>query len=551
MKSVKNIGLSVGGLVIGMAIGYIVFGSSSDKSCFFGFINTPDNKIASVLDIIRQDYVDSVDMNDLTEDAITGIINELDPHSSYIPTSELQTVNEEMEGHFGGIGVTYYLFKDTMVVLSAVHGSPASQAGILPGDRIVFVNDNLLAGETISEETVSKTLRGPIGDSLHLGIKRKTSDTIVNYTLVRGEIPVSTVKAAYEIEEGIGFIKIFDKFSHTTYNEFIKAITQLTNKGCRSFIIDLRMNGGGMLDAAINIINEFLPEGKMIVYAEGKAFRRSESISDGTGNLPENQVVVLIDQLSASAGEVVAGAIQDNDRGLIIGRRSFGKGLVQNQIELADKSAIRLTIARYFTPSGRNIQRKYELGQSEKYNQDWIEQLSNGEGFFADSIKIDTTSVFKTVHGRTVYGGGGIIPDVFIPIDTAHITSYYLKLENHRIFEKFAFDYFDNNMDLTEYYPDYQSLMEYLKTQPVFYELIRYAEENGIKRRSALIHKSYNQILTNAYACILSNFFGDEAFYYALMQNDPVVDLAIQALREGYAQPQAIIREKYKSLSVN
>jgi carboxyl-terminal processing protease len=323
-------------------------------------------------------------------------------------------------------------------------------------------------------------------------------------------------------------------------------MTKLVSLNCSSFIIDLRKNSGGSFDAAINIVNEFLPANRMIVYAEGKSFPRMESISDGSGTLPESPIVILMDQMSASASEIVAGAIQDNDRGLIIGRRSYGKGLVQNQIELSDGSAVRLTIARYYTPSGRNIQRKYVLGKSNEYNQEWIDQINNGEAFYADSVKIDTSAIYKTVHGRTVYGSGGIVPDIFVPIDTSYLSTYYLNLENKGIFNKFAFEYSDKNRNILNKYKNYSSLLEYLKTQPVLYEFILYAEENGVKRRTTLINRSAEQILITTYASIVNNFFGDEAFYPVYLSNDPVIAKAVEAIRKGDASPEAIAAIKYK-----
>jgi len=531
-------------LICGIFIGNFISGKSFGRRLFI----SPNNKINVILDIINEDYVDLVNLKDITEDAITNIIKELDPHSNYISSDELQDVNNDMEGHFGGIGAEFFLNKDTIVLTNIIHGGPSSQAGLLAGDRIVYVNDSLFVGENITEEKSLSTLRGPINTSVKLGIKRAFSDEILQYTIKRGEIPITTVKAAYEVEKGIGLIKIYDKFSQTTYNEFVQAMTKLVAIGCNSFIIDLRMNSGGSFDAAIKIVNEFLPAGRMIVYAEGKSFPRIKSIADGSGNLPENQVVILMDQLSASASEIIAGAIQDNDRGLIIGRRSFGKGLVQNQIELSDGSAVRLTIARYYTPSGRNIQRKYELGKTDEYNQEWINQLNNGEGFYSDSIKLDTTVAYRTFKGRTVYGGGGIMPDIFVPIDTAHLSSYYISLENKSIFSKFAFDYSDKNRSLLNEFKDYPSMLEYLQAQPILSEITRFAEENGIRRRSYLINRSANQILTSTYACILGNFFGDDAFYPVYMHNDPVIAKAIEAIQQGYALPEAIVSMSYDSI---
>jgi carboxyl-terminal processing protease len=548
MRSKKIIWWIVSSVVISLIIGFITGNFISVKSLGRKLFLTPNNKLNIILDIINEDYVDPVNMKDITEGAIQSLINELDPHSCYISRSELQTINNDMDGHFGGIGVDHFFYKDTIVIVSLVHGGPASQAGLLPGDRIVYVNDSLFIGSSVTEEKIIKTLRGPTNSFVNLGIRRNSVDSIMYFNIKRGNIPLTTVKAAYEITKGIGFIKIYDKFSHTTYNEFLQAMTKLTSLRCSAFIIDLRKNSGGSFDAAIRIINEFLPVNRKIVYAEGKSFPRMESISDGSGTFPDSPIVILMDQMSASASEIIGGAIQDNDRGLIIGRRSYGKGLVQNQIELSDGSAVRLTIARYYTPSGRNIQRKYELGKSNEYNQEWIYQLNKGEVFHFDSIKVDTTITYRTLYGRPVYGNGGIMPDIFVPMDTTHLSTYYIHLENKDIFNKFAFDYSDRNRDILNKYKDYPSLLGYLKTQPLLYDLVNYAEENGIKKRTNLINRSAEQILMTAYASILSNFFGDEAFYAVYYSNDPVIAKAVEAIQKGVATPKAIALQKYKTL---
>jgi carboxyl-terminal processing protease len=527
-------------LIIGIVIGNFISGKSFGRKLFL----TPNNKINVILDIINEDYVDVVSMNDITEGAINNIIDELDPHSIYISGNELLSINNDMDGHFGGIGIYHFLYKDTIVVVNPTYGGPSSQAGLMAGDRIIKVNDSIFTGPDITEEKILKTLRGPIGSYIKLSVQRDFSEELIEYNIKRSEILIPTVRAAYEIEKGIGFIKIYDKFSHTTYDEFMQAITKLVSNGCESFIIDLRMNSGGVYEAAIQIINEFLPAGRMIVYAEGKSFPRTESIADGRGNFPSNPVVILMDQMSASASEIVAGAIQDNDRGLIVGRRSFGKGLVQNQIELSDGSAVRLTIARYYTPSGRNIQRKYELGKAVEYNRDWQNQFNNGESFYADSIKIDTTAVYTTLHGRTVYGNGGIVPDIFIPMDTFRLSSYYFHLENKNIFNKFAFEYSDKNRKELSRFKDYSSLLEYLKTQPLLVDFVRFAEENGVKKRTTQINRSAGHILLTTYACILYNFFGDDAFYPVYLSNDPMIARAVQAIRKGEADAKAVAAMK-------
>jgi carboxyl-terminal processing protease len=531
-------------LITGILIGNFISGRSLGRRLFL----TPNNKINVILDIINEDYVDPINVKEITEGAILNIINELDPHSNYIPGSELQAVNMDMEGHFGGIGASFFINKDTIVIVNTVHGGPSSQAGLLPGDRIIYVNDSLFTGPEITEEKILNTLRGPTGSTIKLGIQRNFSDTIITYQIKRNNILLTTVKTAYEVKKGIGFIKIYDKFSLSTYDEFMQAATKLMAQGCTSFILDLRMNSGGSFDVAGRIINEFLPANRTIVYAEGKSFPRIETISDGSGIFPENQLVVLIDQMSASASEIVAGAIQDNDRGLIIGRRSFGKGLVQNQIELSDGSAVRLTIARYYTPSGRNIQRKYELGKADEYNQEWIDRINNGEEFYEDSVKIDKSLVYSTINGRPVYGNGGIMPDIFVPIDTAHLSTYYINLENKDIFNKFAFEYSDKNRKILNAFKDYLSMQEYLKTQPILYEIVRFAEENGVRKRTFMINRYSDQILRTAYACILSNFFGDDAFYQVYFSNDPMIAKAIEVIQKGNAFPQAIVSMKYKEL---
>jgi carboxyl-terminal processing protease len=528
-------------LIAGIVIGGFISGKSFGKKFFF----SSGNKINTVLDIINEDYVDVINMKSLTEKAITNIVNELDPHSVYVVPDELQSFNEDMDGLFGGIGADFIRRRDTIVITGLVKGSPAEQAGLIRGDRIITIDEVAFTGDSITEEAILNAVKGKLGTFVKIGIMRNpTAETIV-FDIKRDAIPITTIPVAYETANGIGLIKIYNKFSHTTYKEFINAMARLIAQGCNSFIIDLRMNGGGTMDAAVNIANEFLSQGNKIVYMEGKAFPVKESIANGTGTCQDAPLVILIDRMSASASEIIAGAIQDNDRGLIVGRRSFGKGLVQNQIELSDGSALRLTIARYYTPSGRNIQRKYELGKSEEYNQDWIDQFSNGEDFNADSIKIDHSQEFYTVHGRRVYAGGGIMPDIFVPVDTTDITSYYIKLENKDIFNLFAFEYSDANRERLSKFNNYREMLEYLKTQPVLYDIVRYAEGKGIKRRSNLIAKSTNHILITTYACIIRNFFGDEAFFPVYMSRDPMVEKAVEIIQKGNADKEAIIAKKY------
>jgi carboxyl-terminal processing protease len=525
-------------LIIGFFAGNFLSGKSFGRKLFL----TTENKIDVILNIINEEYVDQVDMKNLTENAIPKIIGELDPHSGYIPADDLVGINENMEGHFAGVGIEFFIYSDTMIIIGMAQGGPAQQAGLLPGDRIVTVNDTVFAGKSFSQDKLLNALRGEIGTTVKIGIVRKGTNVIRNYSIVRDYIPITTVKASYQVAAGIGLIKIFDKFSHTTYDEFIKAIAELLNSGCKSFIIDLRMNSGGSFDAAVNICNEFLPKGRNIVYTEGKSFPRENVTANGLGTLQDNQIVILMDQVSASASEIVAGAIQDNDRGLIVGRRSFGKGLVQNQIELSDGSAFRLTIARYYTPSGRNIQRKYTLGNADEYNREWIDRFSNGEEFHEHSVAVDTNLRYHTLSGREVYGGGGIIPDVFVPLDTSELTSYYIHLENKNIFRQYACEYADMNRSKLSEFKDYQSMLEYLKTQPVLYEIIDFATARKVKPRTALINISANYILNTTYAHILQNFFGEEAFFIVYMNRDKDIKKAVEILQKGEAYPEAVAK---------
>jgi carboxyl-terminal processing protease len=546
MKSKRISGWIIVLLLLALIIGFFVGNFLSGKSFARKLFLHPENKIDVLMDIINEEYVEKIDTKEMIENAIPKIIGELDPHSGYIPAKELATIKENMDGHFVGLGIESISRLDTLVITGIIHGSPAEQAGLVFGDRIVTINDSICVGNSFSEERIMNSLHGEAGSSIKLGIKRSSSQTLVEYKIISDYIPISSVKAAYEIAESIGLIKIYDSFSANTYNEFINAMAKLLKAGCKSFIIDLRMNKGGSFDAAINICNEFLPRGRNIVYTEGKSFPREDVFANGLGTLQDNQVVVLMDQMSASASEIVAGAIQDNDRGLILGRRSFGKGLVQNQIEFSDGSAIRLTIARYFTPSGRNIQRKYELGKADEYNQEWIDRLSNGEEFHEDSVNFVTSDIYHTLTGRTVYGGGGIMPDIFVPLDTTELTSYYLQLENKGIFRYFAFEYTDVNREKLKGFDNADEMLAYLKTQSLLYDIINFAEKQGIRRRSNLINISANQIQNRVYAYILENFFGEEARFIAILNNDSLVKKAVDVIQRGEALPDAIASMKYK-----
>ncbi|WP_102408233.1 S41 family peptidase [Parabacteroides bouchesdurhonensis] len=494
------------------------------------------NKINAVLDIIDEQYVDTVNMTDLVEGAIPKIFSELDPHSVYIPAEDASMVNEELEGSFSGIGVSFNMQTDTIMIISVIPGGPSEKAGLLPFDRIITINDSVYSGNNTSQTKIMKTLRGAKNSTVKLGIQRGNSPELIYFDVTRGDVPVKSVDVAYEASKGIGYIKV-SKFGRTTYNEFITAIAQLKEAGCNSFIIDLRGNTGGYMDAAINMINEFMPEGRLIVYTEGKAFPRSDVYANGTGTCKDSPIVVLTDEISASASEIFSGAIQDNDRGLIIGRRTYGKGLVQSQIALSDGSALRLTIARYYTPSGRCIQKEYEMGHTEDYDQDIYNRYMHGEFDSADSIKMNNELKYQTVKGRTVYGGGGIMPDIFIPRDTSGVTSYFSNVINSGVLYLYALEYSDRNREKLSSFKTWQEMYSYLKQQPLLYSFTNFAASKGIKKRPTLINISGSLIEKQLQAYIVRNFFDEAGFYPIFLSDDVTLKRAIEILKEGKSVP--------------
>lgn len=494
------------------------------------------NKINAILDIIDEQYVDTVNMKDLVEGAIPKIFSELDPHSVYIPAEDASLVNEELEGSFSGIGVSFNMQTDTILVISVISGGPAEKAGLLPFDRIITINDSIFSGNKSSQAKIMKTLRGAKNSTVKLGVKRGNEPDLLHFDVTRGDVPVHSVDVAYEAADGIGYIKV-SKFARNTYNEFITAIAELKQKGCNSFVIDLRNNTGGYMEAAINMINEFMPEGRLIVYTEGKSFPRSDVYANGTGTCKDAPIVVLTDEISASASEIFAGAIQDNDRGLIIGRRTYGKGLVQTQLGLSDGSALRLTIARYYTPSGRCIQKNYEMGKTDEYDQDIYNRYMHGEFDSADSIKMDDSLKYQTVQGRTVYGGGGIMPDIFIPRDTSGITSYYSNVVNSGVLYLYALEYSDQNREKLSSFKTWQELYDYLQQQPLLYNFTNFAASKGIKKRPTLINISGKLIENQLQAYIVRNFFDEAGFYPIFLKDDVTLKRAIRILQEGKSLP--------------
>ena len=502
-------------------------------------------KIDAVLNYVRESYVDTVNMRQLVEDALPNIIHELDPHSEYISAVDMKRVNEDLEGHFSGIGVSFYVLRDTIVVTSIVPGGPSEAAGIMPWDRIVRVNDTLVAGEKIQNEDVLKKLRGEKGSEVKLEIMRDNESGLLEITVTRGDIPMSSVNAAYMLTEKIGFVKLGRNFGFNTFSEFISAISKLKSQGAVSFMIDLRGNTGGSLDIVVAMVNEFLHKGDLIVYAEGHNFPRADNYANGSGTCKEDDVIVLVDELSASASEIFAGAIQDHDRGLVIGRRTFGKGLVQSQRNFPDGSAVRLTVARYYTASGRSIQRGYEKGKYDEYEMDAINRYIEG-----DYINVDTASnnliPYKTLGGRTVYGGDGIMPDIFVARDTTGINSYYNALVNSRLDEMYAMVYSDMYRDRLSNFDTWQNLYKYLLQQPLLMNLVSFADNNGIRRRPYYIQES-GELLENAmYAYIARNFFGEEAFWAVYYKDDPLIKKGIELIENGKTSREAVINEEYR-----
>ena len=494
------------------------------------------NKINAILDIIDEQYVDTVNMCKLVEGTIPKIFSELDPHSVYIPAEDATIVNEDLEGSFSGIGVSFNMQTDTILVISVIPKGPAEKAGLLPFDRIITINDSIYSGNNTSQAKIMRTLRGAKNSTVKLGVKRGGAPDLLYFDVTRGDVPVNSVDVSYEVSKGIGYIKV-SKFGRTTYNEFITAIAKLKEMGCSSFVIDLRGNTGGYMDAAINMVNEFMPEGRLIVYTEGKAFPRNDVYTNGTGTCKETPIVVLTDEFSASASEIFSGAIQDNDRGLIIGRRTYGKGLVQSPIKLSDGSEIRLTIARYYTPSGRSIQKDYKLGDSADYDQDLYNRFIHGEFDSADSIKNTHTEKYHTMIGRTVYGGGGIMPDIFIPRDTSGITTYFTSIVNSGTLYLYALEYSDQNREKLSSFTDYQDLYKYLQSQPLLYDFTNFAASKGIKKRPNLINISGKLIENQLHAYIVRNFFDEAGFYPIFLKDDPTLLRAIQIINEGKSIP--------------
>lgn len=515
-------------LAVGVMIGKFLEQNGSAKPNRNLLIYPQNNKLSTVLDLISSEYVDTVNTAKIVEEVIPQLLEKLDPHSVYIPAKDLRQVNEELEGNFGGIGVQFSLQNDTVMVVSVISGGPSAKLGILPGDRIVAVDDSTIAGIKITNEKVMKKLRGEMGTRVKVGVLRGSQK--LNFDIVRDAIPVYSVDVSYMVDRETGYIKI-DRFAQTTYDEMLMALAKLRAKGAQKLILDFRGNSGGLLDVAIRMCNEFLQKGDLIVYTEGSAQPRQDVRANGAGSFQKIPLVVLIDEFSASASEIFAGAMQDNDRGMVIGRRSFGKGLVQQQIPLPDGSALRLTVARYHTPSGRYIQKPYAEG-SEDYYADLMNRYDKGEFFQQDSVKFNEKDRFTTRSGRVVYGGGGIMPDVFVPRDTTDFTNYYFNLRAKGTIYTFALAYADQHRDALKQFETPELLMAHLNRQQIVGMLIQKAQKEGIATVPAELERSRKLIDTEVKAYIARNVLDNDGFYPIIHQLDNVFHRGVEALQQ-------------------
>jgi len=517
------IGIAV---VVGIIIGrYLPSGNDFSQH---SNIRSRNDKLNSILNIIESNYVDSVNRNILVEAAIPAILKKLDPHSVYIPAKDLARANEPLQGNFEGIGISFSMLTDTILIISTIPGGPSEKLGLLPGDKILYVNDTLVAGKHIIDEKIMGMLKGPRGTIVKIKVLRSGQKELLHFEITRDKIPIYSVDVDYMVNDKIGYIKI-NTFAMTTFDEFMKGLRELKDHGMTSLILDLRGNSGGIMEAAIQIADQFLKEGQLIVYTKGRASPRSEAKATGKGEFETGDLVVLIDEWSASASEILAGALQDNDRGTIIGRRSFGKGLVQEPIPFSDGSGMRLTIARYYTPTGRSIQKPYKDGY-DKYYDDLHDRYTHGEFEVSDSIHFSDSLKFTTPEGKIVYGGGGIMPDKFVPSDTSGMSSYFLKARPY--IYRFALKYTENYRDVLKKYTETGEMEKYLDKQALLDQFVQYAATNGIKKDLPGLKISGDIIHTQIEAYIARNILDNKGFYPIWEKIDTTLKYAIDVLKK-------------------
>lgn len=526
-------------VVVGILIG--TFYANHFSGNRLSIINSSSNKLNNLLHIIDAQYVDTVDVNGLVEKAMPQILSELDPHSVYIAAKDVQMTNDDLRGSFSGVGIEFTIRQDTLRVQQVIGNGPAERAGVIAGDKIVMVDDKPFTGKTLTNEEAMHRLKGPKDTKVKLGIVRYGEKKLHNIVVTRGEIPTKSVTAVYMLDDKTGYIRI-KNFGENTYPELLIALAKLSQQGFSNLAIDLRGNTGGYLQSAVQIANEFLPKNKLIVYTQGRKSPRQEYRSDGRGSYQQIPLVILIDEVTASASEILAGAIQDNDRGTIIGRRSFGKGLVQQPIPFNDQSMIRLTIARYYSPSGRCIQKPYTAGDSKDYEEDLLTRYQHGEFFSQDSIKHEGPE-YHTAIGRPVYGGGGITPDIFVAEDTTNITSYYKQASMSGLIIQYAFTYTDENRQKLSQYSSEKGLADYLQKQNIVEKFATYAEKNGLKRRNLMIQRSHKLLERYIISRIIYNMQNEQAWMQYLNSDDPAILETIKLFREGKAFPKAPEKE--------
>ena len=522
-------------LVAGILIG--TFYANHFSGNRLSIINTGSNKLNDLLRIIDEQYVDTVNVKDLVESAMPKILSELDPHSAYISAQNAEESMEDLKGSFSGIGVMFVIREDTIHIMNVVKGGPSEKVGLMAGDRIVSVDGKPFVGKEVTDVTAKKTLKGPKGSKVKLGIKRNHEKETLYFDIVRGDIPQHSIDASYMVTPDVGYIKV-RSFSETTYPEMLVALAQLNREGFKNLIIDLRGNQGGYMHTAIQMANVFLPKDQLIVYTEGRKSPRENYFSDGQGSFRDIPLVVLVDEGSASASEIFAGAIQDNDRGLVIGRRSFGKGLVQLPIEFKDGSIIRLTTARYYTPSGRCIQKPYEKGHGQEYENDLLMRYERGEFFSQDSIK-QGGEKYKTRLGRTVYGGGGIMPDIFVPEDTTDVTLYYKEAVLSGLVRQFCFNYSDQHREEINKLERNSDIVKFLEKKNVIDQFATYASQKGLRRRNLMIRKSRKRFEETIYGTIIYNCRDMEAYIEYLNESDPTIMKSLEVFENGDAKPKA------------
>ncbi len=510
-------------LVTGIFIGKVLIPENQQSDDFY--ISRCKNKIDKVLSLIEHNYVDSVSKNKLEEAAIHALFDSLDPHSTYIPAEELKKINEPLKGEFSGIGIRFNMIDDTVRVIETIPNGPSEKVGIKPGDKIIKINDTTVAGINTSTNTIVSRLKGLKGTTVEVSIARRGVKKLIDFEITRDNIPLESVDVSYMINDSTGYIKL-SNFSRKTPDEFFEGIKTLKDNGTQKIILDLRGNGGGYMGTSIQLADHFLKDGKLIVYTKGKYAKRKNYFATSAGMLQDTDIVILIDEFSASASEILAGAIQDNDRGTIIGRLSFGKGLVQQQIPLEDGSAIRLTVARYYTPTGRCIQKSYRNGKEDYYNE-LTRRYTNGEVFHPDSIHFNDSLKYITPNGDTVYGGGGIMPDIYVPKDTSNLSAYISKVIRKGLIYKFVFDYADNHRDQLNAFDNWKTLFEELDKKEILSQFYDYTANKGVKLTKEQTKEDQYELNVQLKANIIRHIYGNEGYYPAIKDIDKTLERAI------------------------